>query len=142
MQAHKHTHKQTHKHTHTHTHTQQKSKITPTSVLQVQNLRLQVAELQRQNGSLQQELTQRGQQLLRLQNFTNNLLQYALCASCGTQHNLKRCAWCHVVSYCSRECQYQHWEVHRHACGAPHCGAGRVVRRNHNLFSSMGFNRF
>jgi len=27
--------------------------------------------------------------------------------------SLKRCAKCHVGSYCSRECQKAHWKVHK-----------------------------
>ena len=42
------------------------------------------------------------------------------CANCGVtaeecgQRDLKRCAQCHVVSYCGKECQTKHWKQGGH----------------------------
>lgn len=41
-----------------------------------------------------------------------------LCAAdgCLETAGLKRCGQCHVVAYCSRECQREHWPRHRKVC--------------------------
>ena len=63
------------------------------------------------------------------------------CANCGALENppdttLSACARCHVVFYCSRTCQVQHWKQkpagHKQFCFTCHargaaCG-GRTVR--------------
>lgn len=45
----------------------------------------------------------------------------ASCASCGrtgsSKRDLKKCAVCKSVYYCSRECQRKDWKSHRQACG-------------------------
>ena len=40
------------------------------------------------------------------------------CAACGfnSKKELRRCARCHGVSYCSRACQKHHWKVHKAEC--------------------------
>ncbi|XP_006812516.1 prolyl hydroxylase EGLN3-like [Saccoglossus kowalevskii] len=40
------------------------------------------------------------------------------CAVCEKIEDLKRCSRCHVVHYCSREHQKQHWKVHKTSCVA------------------------
>ena len=82
------------------------------------NARLQVQLLQQQANivQLQHDLTQ-------LRDLTDNLIRSTLCARCSTRHDLRLCAWCRVARYCSRACQSQDWEFHRHTCGAPHLGA-------------------
>lgn len=40
------------------------------------------------------------------------------CSNCeSSSHDLKKCAGCHLVSYCSRECQKEHWKGHKAECG-------------------------
>ncbi len=43
-------------------------------------------------------------------------LERFLCAKCGKEAKLAKCARCRVVSYCSKECQQQHWPQHKPAC--------------------------
>ncbi|KAI8843389.1 hypothetical protein BJ741DRAFT_590726 [Chytriomyces cf. hyalinus JEL632] len=39
------------------------------------------------------------------------------CANCLTaSSSLRNCAKCHRASYCNKQCQGQHWGVHRHIC--------------------------
>jgi len=40
------------------------------------------------------------------------------CAFCGktASEKLKMCSRCKMVSYCSRECQVEHWKVHKKEC--------------------------
>ena len=38
------------------------------------------------------------------------------CLGCGTQHQLKTCAKCHVARFCSAECMTGCWPAHK-----PHC---------------------
>lgn len=38
------------------------------------------------------------------------------CASCSKAHSKFTCAKCHVVTYCSRECQTVHWIGHKDIC--------------------------
>ncbi|KAJ7761261.1 hypothetical protein DFH07DRAFT_1059898 [Mycena maculata] len=39
-----------------------------------------------------------------------------MCENCMTRMDLRRCAGCGVMRYCSRECQKAHWKKHK-----PHC---------------------
>jgi hypothetical protein len=38
------------------------------------------------------------------------------CASCESTQNLKQCARCTTVSYCSTTCQRAHWQSHKPSC--------------------------
>ena len=38
-----------------------------------------------------------------------------VCASCGSPNNLKRCARCKQVSYCSHDCQVKSWRSGGHS---------------------------
>ena len=39
------------------------------------------------------------------------------CASCHkVSHEAKKCSGCSVVYYCDRECQRNHWKIHRNFC--------------------------
>lgn len=38
------------------------------------------------------------------------------CASCASTQNLKHCARCKTVAYCSPTCQRAHWHDHKSAC--------------------------
>ena len=39
------------------------------------------------------------------------------CAACGIEERkLRRCARCRTVSYCSVDCQRQHWPEHKQRC--------------------------
>ena len=40
----------------------------------------------------------------------------AKCESCGETQNLKSCASCGDVKYCSRECQTNSWPAHKWTC--------------------------
>jgi hypothetical protein len=41
------------------------------------------------------------------------------CSFCGqVSAALKKCARCHKVEYCGRECQLKHWPTHKSACNA------------------------
>lgn len=40
------------------------------------------------------------------------------CSKTGSDTDLKQCARCLAVDYCSRECQKQHWKTHRRDCVA------------------------
>ena len=48
------------------------------------------------------------------------------CANCSEDNsNLKLCSGCHQARYCSRECQVQHWPVHKLVCRkCSACGDG------------------
>ncbi|KAF8126338.1 hypothetical protein EV363DRAFT_1434256 [Boletus edulis] len=49
------------------------------------------------------------------------------CENCKTKGSgLKQCARCHVVRYCSTECQRAHWKAHKPACN-PFCAATTVT---------------
>ncbi|CAN0282783.1 unnamed protein product, partial [Ectocarpus sp. 12 AP-2014] len=39
------------------------------------------------------------------------------CAKCGIGGKSLQCTRCRKVSYCSKECQRQHWKIHKAACG-------------------------
>ena len=45
------------------------------------------------------------------------------CAKCGIGGAKKLCGRCRQVSYCSQECQKQHWKRHKKQCRAPSAGA-------------------
>ena len=38
------------------------------------------------------------------------------CAKCGKGGKNKKCARCHKIEYCSRECQRLHWKAHKPNC--------------------------
>ena len=40
----------------------------------------------------------------------------ARCLGCGTQHQLKKCAKCHVARFCSSECIARCWPAHKPNC--------------------------
>jgi hypothetical protein len=40
----------------------------------------------------------------------------ARCLGCGTQHQLKTCAKCHVARFCSTVCVTRTWPVHKPNC--------------------------
>ena len=43
------------------------------------------------------------------------------CAHCRGKNSRFRCSQCKVVSYCSRDCQREHWKSgHRQVCNKPH----------------------
>ncbi|KZT38749.1 hypothetical protein SISSUDRAFT_1061682 [Sistotremastrum suecicum HHB10207 ss-3] len=42
----------------------------------------------------------------------------ALCATCGTTHELKACSRCRKMWYCGGEHQKQHWKTHKRDCVA------------------------
>jgi len=39
-----------------------------------------------------------------------------MCDYCGKEGDLKRCARCKKIWYCSRECQKKGWPAHKHSC--------------------------
>jgi len=39
-----------------------------------------------------------------------------ICATCSNLSNLKRCARCESISYCSTECQRKDWKSHKKTC--------------------------
>ena len=39
-----------------------------------------------------------------------------VCAACGADGELKRCARCDCVAYCDAVCQREHWKTHRSHC--------------------------
>ena len=39
-----------------------------------------------------------------------------LCRNCHEETHLKACGRCKKISYCSKECQQQHWKKHKHDC--------------------------
>ena len=39
-----------------------------------------------------------------------------VCACCFQSQKLSRCSSCALVAYCSRDCQKQHWALHKHQC--------------------------
>ncbi|KAF8172560.1 hypothetical protein K438DRAFT_1611782 [Mycena galopus ATCC 62051] len=50
------------------------------------------------------------------------------CPNCGeTAVDLKKCARCLGVSYCSRKCQKGHWKTHRHLCNSVFSGKWQNV---------------
>lgn len=38
------------------------------------------------------------------------------CATCQKTESLKKCAKCHSITYCSRDCQKAHWKTHKRDC--------------------------
>ena len=38
------------------------------------------------------------------------------CLGCGSQHQLKKCAKCHVARFCSNECIARAWPSHKPNC--------------------------
>jgi hypothetical protein len=51
---------------------------------------------------------------LGLGNHTRNSF---LCASCGVKIGVKKCSGCSSLTrYCSKECQYAHWPLHKKIC--------------------------
>ena len=44
------------------------------------------------------------------------------CATCGIGGAKKLCGRCRQVSYCTQECQKQHWKRHKKQCQAPSAG--------------------
>ncbi|KAG9310831.1 ankyrin repeat-containing domain protein [Chiua virens] len=49
------------------------------------------------------------------------------CENCKTKGSgLKQCARCHVVRYCSTECQRAHWKTHKPSCN-PFCAKTTVT---------------
>ena len=53
------------------------------------------------------------------------------CGGCGaSEGSLKRCGRCLTVTYCSKECQTEHWAVHKATCSKPAAStsAGRAAK--------------
>lgn len=46
----------------------------------------------------------------------DNLSAPARCANCGSVGPTKRCSRCQSASYCSKDCQRQHWKSHKSVC--------------------------
>ena len=44
------------------------------------------------------------------------LLNFGICARCGSQEAKYHCGICSLVFYCNGECQKQHWSVHKKHC--------------------------
>ncbi len=42
--------------------------------------------------------------------------QIRKCDNCQQIKKIKTCAWCKKAYYCSKECQVQHWKVHKKLC--------------------------
>mmetsp|Transcript_18241 Transcript_18241/g.29669 ORF Transcript_18241/g.29669 Transcript_18241/m.29669 type:complete len:147 (+) Transcript_18241:803-1243(+) len=38
------------------------------------------------------------------------------CAQCFQVEELKKCARCNLIPYCSKECQRKHWKLHKLQC--------------------------
>ena len=54
--------------------------------------------------------------LPRLPSDPANMSEMAACASCTESQDLKQCARCKTVLYCSAACQRAHWQVHKPSC--------------------------
>lgn len=39
-----------------------------------------------------------------------------VCIVCNNFNNLKHCGKCKIVLYCDRNCQMQHWSIHKKEC--------------------------
>ncbi len=49
-------------------------------------------------------------------NPLTNMAVVRVCAVCGSADNVKSCAGCRNLSYCSRACQVRHWPAHKELC--------------------------
>lgn len=66
-----------------------------------------------------QKLKLQQEALLKEQQSHANTTSINKCAVCGKADNdMKRCARCHQVYYCGRDCQVKHWSVHKQSCNA------------------------
>ena len=66
----------------------------------------------------------------------------ATCRAMSTTH--LRCAKCHDEWYCNKDCQRQHWPIHRRTCGQlspppPSTAAGSCFLLSHSLFFNFCF---
>lgn len=46
-----------------------------------------------------------------------------ICSNCGNKKNvkkLKKCSGCYLIEYCNRECQRNHWSIHKLRCSPNH----------------------
>lgn len=46
----------------------------------------------------------------------DNLSGPARCTNCGSVGPTKRCSRCQSANYCSKDCQRQHWKIHKVIC--------------------------
>jgi hypothetical protein len=59
------------------------------------------------------------------------------CSFCGqVSAALKKCARCHKVEYCGRECQVEHWPMHKSACNASDTNPENSTPTQHKASSS------
>ena len=59
------------------------------------------------------------------------------CSFCGQfSAALKKCARCHKVEYCGRECQVEHWPMHKSACNASDTNPENSTPTQHKASSS------
>jgi len=60
---------------------------------------------------------------LPMHDFTEQPLNVCFNLSCLAAESdsikLKKCLRCNIAMYCSRNCQAEHWKIHRTACGKP-----------------------
>ena len=79
----------------------------------------------------------------KLTNVLSDEKQSPRCGTCSKTEEelgaaLLKCAKCHSVRYCNKECQRKDWKTHKHCCGKPKSVPDTPLPNGKTLFDMIG----